>query len=67
MTKMLVEDHWVDIPRTLIRQSDDNIIVICDVIRRPGGLVSGRMHDRGYQKSTLVQEPDACCVHVQDN
>ena len=57
----LVKDQGIDSPLTLASLSDENITVICDGTRRPGGLVSERMPDRWNQSSTLSQ---ACHVHI---
>ena len=43
----LVDDQGIVSLWTLASLSDEDIAAICDVIRRPGGLVSGKMPDRG--------------------
>ena len=62
----LVNDQEIDSPWTLASLSNEDIATICDEIRRPVGLVSGKMSDRGNQISILV-EPEACSIYVQDN
>ena len=42
-----MKDQRIHSPWTQVGLSDDDITVICDVIRRPGDLISGRMPDRG--------------------
>ena len=54
VAQKLVEDQGKDPPQTLASLSDEIISAICEVIRRPGGLVSGRTHERGKQISVLV-------------
>ena len=39
---------------TLASLSDDDITVICDVTWKPGGLVSGKIPDKGNQISVLA-------------
>ena len=50
----LVEYQGIDSPLTLASLSDDNITAICDVIYRPGGLVSRKTKGRGNQISVLA-------------
>ena len=50
----LVDDQGIDFPWTLASLSDKDIAAICNVIRRPHGLVSGKMPDRGDQISILA-------------
>ena len=50
----LVEDQGIDSPCTLASLSHENTIAICDMIHRPGGLVSGKTLDRGNQISVLA-------------
>ena len=54
MAQKLLEYKGINSPQTLESLSDEDIIVICDVIGRPGGLVGGRMPDRGNQSSKLA-------------
>ena len=54
VAEKLVYDQGVDSPWILANLSDKNITVICDVIRRPGGLVGGKMPDRGNEIFALV-------------
>ena len=49
-----MDDQGIDSPRTLASLFDKDITAICDVTRRPGGLVSGNTPDRGNQISVLV-------------
>ena len=53
-TMKLVDNKEIDSPWTLAIQCDEDIVTFCDVIRRPGGLVSGKTPDRGNQISILV-------------
>ena len=41
---------------TLARLTDNKIVAICDVIRRPSGLVSGKTSGRGDQISIPVAQ-----------
>ena len=50
----LVDDQGIDFPWTLASLSDNNIATICDMICRPGGLVSGKTPDRVNQISVLA-------------
>ena len=50
----LVGDQGIDSPLILASLSDEDITTICNVIRRPGGLVSRKLPDRGIQISILV-------------
>ena len=50
----LVEDQGIDSLWTLASLSDEDIAAICDVIHRPGGLVSKKTLDRGNQISVLA-------------
>ena len=50
----LVDDQGIDSPWTLASLFDEDIVTICDMIRRPGGLVSGKTLGRGNQISILV-------------
>ena len=54
--RRIVEDQGIDFPRTLASQTDNNITAICDVIRRPGRLVSERMPDRENQIFVPVEK-----------
>ena len=49
----LVKDQGVDSLETLASLSDDNITSVCNKIRRPNGLSSGRMSNRGIQISVV--------------
>ena len=50
----LVYDQRIDSPQILASLSDEDITIIWDVIRRPGGLVGNKMPDRGNQISFLA-------------
>ena len=50
----LMEDLWIDSPWTIASLSDEDITTICDMIHRPGGLLSGKTLDRGNQISVLA-------------
>ena len=50
----LVEDQGIDSPWTLVSLSNEDIAIICNVIHRPGRLVSGKTLDRGNQISVLA-------------
>ena len=52
----LVDDQEIDFPWTLVSLSDGDITAICDVIHRPGGLMSGKTPDRGNQISVLTMK-----------
>ena len=54
VTQKLVDDQGIDSPRTLTDFSDLEIATICNVIRMPGGLVSGKMPDSKNQISILI-------------
>ena len=54
MVQKLVDDQGIDFPWTLTSLSGKDITAICNVIRKPGGMVSGKMPDRGNQISFLV-------------
>ena len=51
----LVNDQGTYSPLTFASLSDEDIAAICDVIRRPGCLVSKKMSDRGNHISILVE------------
>ena len=51
---MLVDDQGISSPWTLSSLSDEDITAICNVMRWPGNLVSGKMPDRGNQISVLA-------------
>ena len=50
----LVDDQGMDSQQTLACLSDKDTITICDMIHRPGGLVSMKTLDRGNQISVLA-------------
>ena len=50
----LVDDQEIFSSKTLASLSDKDIAAICNVIRRPDGLVSGKMPERGNQISILA-------------
>ena len=50
----LVDGQGIDSPWTLASLSDEDITIICDIICRPSGLVSGKTPDRGNQISVLA-------------
>ena len=50
----LVDDQGMDSSWTLASLSDEDIVTICDMIRRPGSLLSWKIWDRGQQISALV-------------
>ena len=50
----LVDDRGIDSPWTVASLSNEDIAAICDVICRPGGLVSGKTLDRGNLISVLA-------------
>ena len=54
-TQELVEDQGADSPRALASLSDDNITAICDLIRKSGSIVSGKMTNMGNQIFTLAK------------
>ena len=54
VAKKLMEYQGMDSPGIIASLSDGDITVVCDVIKRPDGLVSGRMSDSGNQISALV-------------
>ena len=43
----LVDDQGIVSPWTLASLYDEDIITICNMIFRPGGLVSGKTPDKG--------------------
>ena len=49
-----LDDQGIDSPWTLASLSDEVITAICDMIHRPGRLVSGKTLDRGNQISALA-------------
>ena len=57
----LVQDQGADSTRTLASLSDGNIAAICDVMKRPGGLVS----TGGIKCFYSWQKSQAFHVHVQ--
>ena len=50
----LVDDPGIDSPQTLASFFDEDIIAICVMIYRPGGLVSEKTPDTGNQISVLA-------------
>ena len=54
VAQKLVDDQRIDSPWTLANLSDNNITKICDVIRKPGGLVGRRTPNRGNQIFILM-------------
>ena len=50
-----MEDQGADSPRALASLSDDNITAICDLIRKSGSIVSGKMTNMGNQIFTLAK------------
>ena len=54
VAQKLLEDQWIDSPKTLASLSTEDISAIYDVIRRFGGLVNKRTPDRGDQTSVLA-------------
>ena len=50
----LVDGQEIDSPLTIASLSDKDIATICNMIHRPGGLVSRNTLDRGDQLSILV-------------
>ena len=50
----LVDNQGKDSPWTPASLSDEDIVAICDVIHRHGGLVSGKTLDKGNQISVLA-------------
>ena len=50
----LVEDQEIDSPWILASLSNDDIAAICDMIHRPGGLVSGKTPDKGNKISVMA-------------
>ena len=52
----LVYGQGIDSPWTLASLSDEDIIAVCNVIHRPGGLVSGKTLDKGNQISILAMK-----------
>ena len=62
VTQKLVDDQWIDIPQTLANLSDEDITMICHVMRRPGGLVYGKMLDMGNQTSFLMAKNSKLAV-----
>ena len=50
----LVDEQGIDSPWTLDSLSDEDIAATCNMIGRPGGLVSGMTPDRGNQISILA-------------
>ena len=51
--ELLVEEQGRDSPQTLVSIFDVKIAAICDIIRRPDGLVSKRIPDRVNQNVIL--------------
>ena len=49
-----MDDQQIDSPWTLASLSNEDIAATCDMIGRPGGLVSGMTPDRGNQISILA-------------
>ena len=54
VTIKLVDDQWIDSLQTLASLSNKDITTICNVIHRPGKLVSGKTPDRRNQISILA-------------
>ena len=54
VAQKLVDDQEIDSSKTLTSLSDEDITAICDVIRRPGGLVGNKTPDRGNKISVLA-------------
>ena len=54
MAQKLMDDQGIDSSWNLAKLSDEIITMFCDVIRRPGSLVSGKMPDRRNQISVLM-------------
>ena len=54
VVQKLVEDHGIDYQKTLVSLSDEDIARICDMICRPGELVSGETPKKGNWISVLI-------------
>ena len=54
IAKKLVDDQEIDSPNTLASISNNDIVTICDIIRRHGGFISGKTLDTGDQIYVLV-------------
>ena len=67
MAKKLVEDKLRDFSEKLASLSDDDITSICNVIRRPRGLVSRRMPDGRNQISVLATKNLKLAAFTFDN
>ena len=52
----LVDDQGIDYPWTLASLFDEDITVICNMIHRPGRLVSWKTPDEGNQISVLAMK-----------
>ena len=52
----LVDDQRVVFSQTLASLYDKDIAIICKIIQRPGGLLSGKMPDRMSQISFLAMK-----------
>ena len=71
VVEKLLEGQWIVFPETLASLSDDQIASTCNLIRRPGGFVSGMMSYGGNQVYVLavknlkfdafVFDPMECC------
>ena len=54
VAEKLVDNKGIDSNETLASLFENVIKKICDVIKRPGGLVNGRIPDRGNKISVLL-------------
>ena len=63
VAQKLVYDQGIDSPRAIAILSGEGITVICDVIRRLGGLVAGKMLEKGKPNfHPCDEEPEACSI-----
>lgn len=56
VVKKLVDDQGMYSHEILGSLSDNDIVSICNMFRRPGGLLSEQMHDKGDQISILMEK-----------
>ena len=54
VAQKLLENQGIYSPWTLASLFNEDTTVICDIIRRPGGMMGRRTQDRGNQISVLV-------------
>ena len=63
---MLVYDQGIDSLLILASHSDEDITMICYVIRRPGGVVGSKARQRESNFCPTSKEPEVYSIHAQN-